>query len=414
MILSGCSKNYLNFRDIKLPAINIPYLTKLKVDRNLPTVQNIRYRSSMSEIVLEWDIVPSKEITGYRILRYDPKIKSYRVIDSVNDPVANHYVDTKLQPNRTYTYKISCYTRDGRVSLASKAIIAKTQYTLQPIKNLSAMSNLPKKIKIDWSLYPQNKLIKYYSIHRSDGNSTNWEEIDTVDNSLAVEYIDYSIVDGRTYSYKVIGHTFDNVPTPPSNIATAHSKPLPLPPRITVPPTTNEPRKIKIVWFDPNKDRTIVKYNIYTSIFKDTLFTKHASTTKNFYIDNVQEDGKTVYYKITAVDADGLESPLPKKAAMGKTKPNSKAPTITEYTIIDGRVVIKWIPPSRNIKKYTVIKKYFNKFFIPKTLKITDIRGTMYVDKNIKLGKTYKYQVIGIDNDNIPTKPSREISIEIK
>ena len=69
---------------------------------------------------------------------------------------------------------------------------------------------------------------------------------------------------------------------------------------------------------------------------------------------------------------------------------------------------------SRNIKSYIVKKRYFSKFLLPKTIKYTGIKGTMFVDKDIKLNKTYKYQVIGIDNDGIPTKPSLEVSIEIK
>jgi len=414
LILSGCTQRHFNLRDIKVPAINIPYLSQFKVDKTLPIIQNLKAKGSMREIVLQWSMVHSKEIAGYRILRYEPKTKSFIVIDTVNDPVATHYVDKDLQPNTYYRYRVSCYTKDGRVSLASKEVVAKTTYSLPPIQNLVAISNLPKKIKLTWSLYPQNKIIKYYAIYRSPDGTSNWENIGSENNSLAVEYIDYDIIDAKTYYYKVVGFTFEEVPTPPSNIAHGHSKPLPLTPKITVQPTTSEPRKIKIVWFDPNQNRKIVKYNIYTSYFKDALFTKHASTSKKYYIDNVQQDGKTVYYKVTAVDEDGLESPMPAVAAKGRTKENSSAPTITEYRLVDGRVVIKWYPPTRGIKSYTVIKKYYGKYFLPKTLKITDIRGTMYVDPDIKLGKTYKYQVIGIDRDGVPTKPSREIAITIK
>jgi len=412
LLSSGCSQNNFNLRDIKVPAINIPYLTQFKVDKRLPRVTGrIKYRSSMREIVLQWKPVRSRQIAGYRILRYNPKIKSYEVIDTVNDPVANHYVDTRLQPNKTYSYRISCYTKDGRVSLASDPVTAKTTYNLQAIKHLTAINNLPKKIKLTWAFYPQNKLIKYYAIFRSDNGSSNWEKIGTADDSLAVEYIDYSVKDAKTYYYKVAGYTFEGVPTPTSNIAYAHSKPLPLTPKATI--TKTEPRKIKIAWYDPNQNRKIIYYNIYTSYFKDTLFTKHATTSNKYYIDNVQQDGKTIYYKVTAVDEDGLESPMPKVAAKGQTKPNSSAPTITEYKLVDGRVVIRWYAPVRGIKSYTVIKKFYGKYFLPRILKITDIKGTMYVDPDIKVGKTYKYQVIGIDQDNIPTKPSREISITI-
>jgi len=418
MILSGCTRNDLNFKNLHLPSgISIPSIATFKVDRTLPRVKNLRYRSSADEIVIEWDVVSDKQIAGYRVLRYDPSAKDYKVIKTINDPISNHYVDTDLKLNTQYDYKVSCFTKDGRVSVASDTLRAKTIYTLKAIQNLKAKSNLPKRIKLDWTLYEQNKLIKFYTVHRSDKKNIDWSTIATLENSLAVEYIDYSVIDGKSYVYKVVGHTYNNIPTPPSNIVTAHSKPLPLTPQFSVPPTTNEPRKIKLVWYDPNKDdksRHIVKYNIYTSLFKEALYTKHASTINNYYIDNIQEDGKTIYYKVSAVDDDGLESPLQKEPAVGRTKPNSNAPTITEYTIIDGRVVIKWIPPARGIKSYTVLKSYRSNFLIPKTLKITGIKGTMYVDKDIKLGNTYKYQVIGIDSDNIPTKPSREITIKIK
>jgi fibronectin type 3 domain-containing protein len=417
---SGCSKTTnIDLKNIKLPHIDIPYLTKYKVDASLPVIQNISYRASMDEIVLEWELPNSKKIVdygivGYRILRYNPTKKKYDVIKTIHDPVVNHYVDSNLKPNSIYVYRISCFTKDKHVSVASKPISVKTKYTLKPIRNLRAISDLPKKIKLYWKLYPQNKLIRYYAIIRSENGVTNWKEIDTVDNSLAVEYIDYSVKHGQRYYYKVIGYTFSGIPTPSSNVVSAHSKKLPLTPKITVPPTQNEPRKIKLVWFDPNKDRKIDHYNIYTSVFRDTLYTKHAESKTKFFIDNVQKDGAVVYYKVTAVDMDGLESPMPKLPAKGMTKPNSSSPTITEYRLVDGRVIIKWIPPARDVRKYTVIKRYFNTYFIPKTLKITDIHNTTFVDKDIKLGKTYKYQVVGIDSDNIPTKPSREISIEIK
>jgi fibronectin type 3 domain-containing protein len=397
-----------------MPAINLPYLSKFKVDRTLPRIQNIRYRSSMDEIVLKWDVVHRRDIAGYRILRYIPKIKIYKVIDSVNDPVANSYVDSGLLPNSIYHYRISCFTKDGRVSIASKDIVARTKYTLTPIKNLKATSNLPKKIKLTWSIYNKNSIIRDYTIYRSDYNSMNWKDIATIKNSMAVEYIDYDIVDGKTYLYKVIAHTFNDISTPSSNIAMAHSKPLPLTPQITVPPTQTEPRKIKITWFDPNQDRNIVQYNIYTSSFKDTLYSKHAKSYHRYFIDNIPKDGQIVYYKVTAVDIDGLESPLAKEGKMGRTKPNLPAPTIIEYRLVDGRVIIKWRPPTRKIRKYIVIKRYYNLYLIPKILKITNITKTIFVDKNIKLGKTYKYQVIGIDSDGIPTKPSKEISVEVK
>ena len=434
-LFSGCSqKNVFNTGNFKLPNINLHSFSRFKVDPNLPIVRNIKYRASASKIILEWDRVTDKQIVGYRVLRQDDKSKEFIVINKINDSALTYYVDTNLIPNKTYTYSISCFTNDGRVSQAIYKIKAHTIYNLLPITELRAISNLPKKIKLKWHLYPKNAYISYYSILRaSNTKDAKFKEVGRAKNPLAIEYIDYNIVDGASYLYKVVGITNTNIPTPPSNIVKANSKPLPLPP-MNLTASIDLPRKIKLVWYDPNKYNKIVAYNIYTSLFKDTLFEKYKTVYNHFYIDDIGSDGKIIYYKVTAVDEDGLESPLPKNATMGSTKPNPSSPKITEYKLANNKVIIKWLPPQNtNIKEYIVVKKYFNKYFLPKTLKIkgdfTPLDGShlenifhkvvssgykIFVDKDIQAGKTYKYQVIGVDTDGIQTKPSRQISITIK
>jgi len=414
-LVSGCSKNIgdFNFKDIKVPSVNIPLFSKYKIDNTLPLVQNLRYRSSMREIVLEWDHINSNQIAGFRILRYNPANKSYTVIGTIRDSDATHYVDSSLKFNSTYRYRISTFTKDGRLSRASKPIDAVTQYKLVKISELKAQSNLPRKVKLTWKLYPYADKINYYSIQRSTNGSTNWQEIARLNKKLSVEYIDHTVKDYKLYYYRVLGYSYDRVPTPSSDIVSAHSKTLPKPP-VNITATQNQPRKIKIAWFDTNENNQIVQYNIYTSVFKDTLFIKHASTPNMFYIDDVNADGKVVYYKITAVDKDGLESPMPKEATKAMSKANSSAPKITEYKLVDNRVIIKWAPPARDVREYIVIKKYTTDYFLPKTLKITGFTNRMFVDKDIKLGKTYKYQIIGIDKDKVLTKPSNQIAITVR
>ena len=414
-LFSGCNyKNTLNTGNLKLPSINLHSFSRFKIDPNLPKVEGLKYRAQESKIILEWARVLDKQVVGYRVLRQKEGSKEFEVINKINDSALTYYVDSGLVPNKTYTYAISCFTNDGRVSQAIYKIQAHTIYNLPPITELRAVSNLPKKIKLKWHLYPKTSSIGYYSIQRANNEkNAKFTEIQKLKNPLAIEYIDYDVVDGASYLYRVVGVTSSNVPTPPSNIVTANPKPLPLSP-INVTATISDPRKIKLAWFDTNKYNKIVAYNIYTSLFKDTLFEKYKTVHNPYYIDDIQNDGKVIYYKVTAVDEDGLESPMPKNATMGSTKPNSSAPKITEYKLVDNTVIIKWLPPARNIKSYTVTKKYFNKYFFPKTLNIKGFTTTTFVDKDIQAGKTYKYQIVGIDTDGIMTKPSREISITIK
>ena len=424
LLLSGCSTKRIDFSKYRtsgtkainsIKNIKIPFLNDLKVDPSVKTPSQISATPSMTEIALHWSYQPDANTAGYRIFRYSEHSGKYVLIETLPDVYSTSYVDKNLRPNKVYKYKISAYTKDKRVSVASQTISVATKYTLQPSTSLVASKNYIQKIKLNWELYPQYKLIKYYQIQRSK-DKVKWKDLETIYKSLQNQYIDTNVGNGDAYYYRFYGVTYDGVKTPYSNIAYGYTKRAPLMIK-DVMVRSNLPRKIQLSWVDPNledKSRVITKYNIYTSLFRDKLFIKHASTPNKYYIDNVPHDGKKVYYKVTAVDNFGLESALYPKPVMANTKASSGAPKIIEYKLVDGRVIIRWLPMDRNIKKYEVVKRYYSKFFIPKSLKYTDITTTQFVDKDIQLKRTYKYRVIGIDNDVIPTKPSREISIEIR
>ena len=424
LLLSGCSTKKIDFSKYRasgknafksLKNIKIPFLNDLTVDPSVKTPTIKEPTPSMTEIALHWSYQPDENTAGFRVFRYSEHSGKYVLIETIPDIYATTYVDKNLQPNKLYKYKVSAYTKDKRVSVASQTISVKTKYTLQPPTSLVASQDLIQKIKLNWKLYPQYKLIKYYQIQRSK-DKAKWEDLDTIYKSLQTQYIDTKLKNGDAYYYRFYGETYDGVKTPYSNIARGFTKSAPKMIK-DVMVRSNLARKVQLSWVDPNledKSRVIVKYNIYTSLFRDKLFIKHDSTKNKYYIDNIPHDGKKVYYKVTAVDNFGLESPLYPKPVLAMTKASSQAPKIIEYKLVDGRVIIRWEPMSRNITKYKVIKRYYSKFFLPKTLTYTDITTTQFVDRDIKLKRTYRYKVIGIDNDGIPTKPSREISVEIR
>ena len=409
LLLSSCTKKDFNFQTLKLPKFNLPELSSYKLDQSLPMVTNIKYRSSSSEVVLEWTPVQSREIDGYRVFRYNNLDKKYELVGSKSDRTSSHFVDNKLLPNRLYQYRISSFTKDGRVSNATPPITTQTKQNIPAVSGLKAQSDLPNKIKLSWDIYSHNSAIQRYIIQRSE-KQPQWDNIGSADDSLSVEYFDYRVISGKTYFYRVIAMAHNSINAPASIPVSAHSKSLPL--AITnIMATDNVPRKIKLTWQDPNlkkNDRQIARYNIYTSVYQDTLYTLHAYTTQKFYIDKVGIDNKKIYYKITAVDSDGLESLKQKKPAVGSTKNHSKQPMINSIKTQDGKNILTWTRGSKNITQYYVIKKYWDGI-IYKKLKITGITSTTFVDNKIKLGKTYKYTVVGIDSDGIESKPSREV-----
>ena len=415
LVLSGCSsKRFANLNKIR--DIRVPFLNNLKKDPYLVPPEISSLKSSLTEVSIYWRYNSTNRTAGFRIFRLSPKSKKYILIKTIADQYARNYVDKHLKEGTVYKYKISVYTKDKRVSRLSPEKSIATKAILQRPK-LTATKNLINKIKLLWSLDINKEDLDYYQIVRSK-DRIHWRNLATIKKTLQTEYIDDGLRAGDGYYYAIYGVTHDGVKTKASNIVLGFTKTAPKPPTDII-ATTNLPRKIQLRWFDPNdgdNTRNIVGYNIYTSIYNNQFFIKHASTKKynKFFIDRVDYDGKKIYYKVTAVDSDGLESPLPLKPAVGSTKENSPSPKITEYRLVDGRVIIKWEPMSRNIKSYIVKKRFYSKFFLPKTVNYKGITSNQFVDKEIELKKSYKYTVIGVDNDGILTKPSKQISIEIK
>ena len=77
----------------------------------------------------------------------------------------------------------------------------------------------------------------------------------------------------------------------------------------------------------------------------------------NTYTDKFEEDGKKAFYKVTAIDADGLESTLGVTAGMGRTLLRPKTPTITLAQIQNGKVILNWQKGDDRAKSYIVYKK---------------------------------------------------------
>ena len=411
LLIGGCSgKNITN---------PIAGLGQLRLDRSLPVVKDLKTINSMTEIAIEWKPVIQRYVAGYRIFRSENGGK-YKLIKILPDRYSAHFTDTHLRPNSTYTYKVSLFTTDGRVSLTSTTKPVSTQGQVQPPVLVDVISNLPERIKLLWRAHP-NPIVKAYIVERREEGKKQWKKVAILRNRLSVEYIDRDVVPGRNYDYRIRAKTFDGIISPASESKTGHAKALPKPiTRINA--TDNMPKRIELTWSDPNLDddlRTIDHYNIYSSAFKDGLYTKLASTKDRTYVDRIGKDGAVRYYQVTAVDNDNLESPKGIVVAKGKTMGNGSGPVINSAVVRHNAIILTWMPPKEPVASYTIIKKYWDGWRLRK-LKIVDFKNknekypVRFIDKKIKANTKYTYYVIGVNELGIPTEPSQAVSVEVK
>ena len=300
LLLSGCT----NVMD----SINPP--TKPKVDNSIEVVNynSIRTIPDMINVGFEWEKVNDPRVIGYNFYRteIDKGSKELKLVKVIDNKYATHYVDKGLEPKTRYAYQISSRIAGGIESKTTDAYIVQTLPRIVPVDFVQAISNLPNSVKLVWNPHP-DKRVGYYRIEKYNTLINQWILLKTIKNRLQVEYLDTGLDNNSSYKYRVKAFSFDDVESAPSKVVVAKTKPLPVSP--TNVRTTNNPKKIVVSWgASPTND--VVKYVVYRSNFRLLGYTKVKEVNTNTfeYIDNTENTGKSYYYKVLAVDKDGLES----------------------------------------------------------------------------------------------------------
>ncbi|QDF28633.1 fibronectin type III domain-containing protein [Halarcobacter anaerophilus] len=393
LLVSGCSlKNNLN--EPKTP----------KVDESLESVDSasIRSISDVDAIAFEWRKVDDPRVTGYHFYRANMKKDGTKLkyIDTIENRYATHYVDKDLEPNTKYVYKISAATAGEVESKTTNDYMVSTLPQIEGISFVQAISNLPKQIKIIWRPHP-NERVESYKIERSSPETSEWKKLETVKGRLQAEYIDMDLEDNVIYQYRVTALTFDDLESLPSKIVQAQTKPLP-DPAFKVNASRDLPRKIALSW-QASKSSDVVRYNIYRSSSATSGFSKIHSVGANTFKfeDFINEDGKVYFYKVRAVDKDGLESSEHVNAVMGSTLSKLEKPIITLAQIQGQKAILNWQPGDSRAVSYNVYKTVKEGFFKEKTVKFENINALRFEDKDIARGVEYSYAIQSVDQYGI-------------
>lgn len=383
------------------------------VDASLPRIEGIRTLAGATEVGFEWTPIYSEQIEGYYLYRMEGN--TMKKIATVKDKYVSHYVDTKLKPNSSYSYQMSTYSADkhesGLSSMASvttTGIVANTATlgSVDSVSFINAVSGLPARIKIIWRPH-QMENVEVYIIERNEYKSTSWDEVGKVKGRLNAEYIDQDVKDNYVYRYRVKVKTFDGVVSKPSDTVEAHSKPLPK--GITgVKATSDLPKKIILTW-NAATASDFSYYKIYRSPTSSMFYSFYGKTINTEFEDLVNDNGKTYYYKVVAVDIDGLESKQEGPTA-GMTLSALNAPVVSSAKYDGSSISISW-GGDDNAIKYSITKEFE---MAGKTQKqnFTGIFESNFVDQDVVRGVEYKYNIIALDKYGIASNPSDSVVIK--
>lgn len=400
LFVSGCSTT----NSILEPA-------KPKIDETLEMIDanSIKHISDTTAIAFEWQKVDDTRVNSYNLYRANTTENGSKLqlVEKIDNRYATHFVDDDLEPNTKYTYALSSNTEKGFESKPTPSFEVSTLDRPEAISFIQAISNLPRQIKVLWRPH-SNLSISYYKVQRSTPQTSEWDNLETLDGRLQSEYIDTKLDDNVVYLYRVIAYTYDDIPSYASKIVRAQTKPLPDGAN-NITASNNLPRKILVNWA-PSKNDDIIAYNVYKSSSPTGSFTllKKTNNQTSQYEDFINEDGKTYFYKVTSTDADNLESSLNKNAVMGITLAKLNKPVLTLAQIQGEKAILNWQKGDDRAVSFNVYKHIKEGMFNTKEEKFTGITDLRFEDNDIVRGVEYKYSIESVDEFGIVSEKTNE------
>lgn len=370
---------------------------------SLPVVTSLKTISDMTQIGFEWLSVNDEKVIGYELYRLDTKSQKFKSIAVINDRFATHYVDTDLKPETTYTYQLRTFS-ESAISNPGESVNATTKPLLNSVPFAQAIAGLPNRVKLIWRPHPDTSVVSYV-IKRANANDEKFSHVATIDGRLNAEFIDTDVKPGKNYKYIIYVKTGSGVLSNPSEVIQATTKKLPNP--VTkINATQNEPKKIVLTWQAPQID-DFSHYNVYRAISKFLPYTYVAKTSDTSFEDLINSNGTTRYYKVTAVDIDGLESLKQNEPVLGATLAQPDAPQISAN--FDGSGInVSWERVNR-ASYYSIFRSGGgdDKSF-------SNITETSFYDSDITQNSTYKYRVVAVDEFGLSSDKSNSIEIAVK
>ncbi|EAL4137860.1 ferrous iron transporter A [Campylobacter upsaliensis] len=388
----------LLFSACSVAELTTPKQTQL--NESLPKVQSLKSISDLSNVAFEWEPLYSENIQGFYLYRSSEKEPQMKLVATIKDKFQTHYVDTKLESGTKYQYMMKTFNEQGHFSEEGQVIEIATQPRPEPLAFVQAITNLPERIKLIWRPHTDLR-VNAYIIEKKKVEDKKFAKIGEVKNRLSAEFID-EVKANENFLYRVSALTFDGVQSEPSEVLNSTSKALP--PEITHLSASNDLNgKIMLSWDAPVYE-DFSYFKIYATSSSFLPFTLLAKTDKNSYEDIVQGAGESKQYKITMIDKDGLESPMPKKGVEGKTLGLPASPSIILAQITSEGIVLEWADNDNRAVEYEVKRYGGDQNAIFKGIKEKRLR-----DIKALAGVEYSYEVIAIDELGQRSAPSSKV-----
>jgi fibronectin type 3 domain-containing protein len=243
--------------------------------------------ASYNSIKLTWNAV--SEASGYEVYRSASSGGAY---DLVNSQASEGYIDTNLDTNATYYYKVRAYVTNGAGTTTGEfSDVANAKPILNVPASVKAASASYNSIRITWGAASG---ASGYELYRTASGAGAYALIKTL---TVTSYTDPNLITSTNYSYKLYAYRIVNsrkVYSLCSPIVSA--RPVPAVPASVkaVPASTTS---IRVTWAAVGG---ATKYEVYRSTSKTGIYSLIAATSSLGYTNTRLTKGKQYFYKVRA------------------------------------------------------------------------------------------------------------------
>ena len=401
LILSGCGGS---------PKPSAP--ESVIVDNSLPVVQLTKNGKivGMKSVAFEWKSIQNPDVKGIYVYKKSPRLEGKSTLEyykTIKSRFHTHFLDTDVEPDTRYSYAFKTFSDKGE-GKRSREVVVNTLPVLDSVSWIHSITGMPRVAKIIWRPH-SNEKVKAYVMERKTLEDEKWEKVETIKGRLNAEFIDEDLKYNYVYMYRLRAVTYDGLTSTPSKIVKVVTKALPIG-IVNIKASRNIANRIDLSW-SASKQKDFSRYYLYRAKKIDGKYKIIAKLYNNKFSDKIDENGKTYFYRVSAVDKDGLESIHNKASIQGMTLSQPEAPAIVEAKLQGNKIVISWSKTDPRSVSYLVTKQHKKGWFDENTENIDGIKGNEFIDTSIEPNSTYTYKIYSLDKNGIKSKSSVSVKI---
>ena len=320
---------------------------------------------------LTWKAVSGA--TSYRVFRSESRGTGYSLLGTTT---ATSYTNTGAAVGKTYYYRVKAVNSVG-TSGYSNIVSGKAKTAAPAAPSVTIGNSSTGKPQLTWKAV--SGAVKY-EVYRSTRQNSGYSLLGT---TTSTSYVNTGASTGTTYYYRVKAVNRNGMASGYSNIVSGKAKTAaPAAPSVTAGnSSTGKPR---LTW---KAVSGATSYRIYRSESRGTGYSLLGTTSSTSYVNTGAAAGKTYYYRVKAVNRDGMASGYSNIVSGKATLP---APVLNiGLSVSSGKPMLAWdaVPGATSYRIYRSTSRDSGYSLLATTT------STSYVNTSAAKGTTYYYRV---------------------